>query len=139
MQHDDPIRIYWSARWRHLRAQKLLRDPLCEDCAAMGITRPACVVDHRHAISQGGDPFPPLDELSSKCEQCHNAKTARGPEHGAVKTTKPRKGCDANGMPLDPNHAWNSPGGKVAVKNDAPRLPPPNKKTQLVLWRKRNG
>lgn len=97
---------YNTTRWQRLRKRKLQRDPLCEDCKAIGTLRPANTVDHRHAISDGGAPFPPLDDLSSKCPPCHSAKTARGVEAGAVRTSKPRKGCDADGNPLDAAHPW---------------------------------
>lgn len=121
-QKRDDDRIYSSARWRRLRAQKLARDPLCEDCKDMGITKAAEVVDHRHAITKGGNPFPPLDDLSSKCWPCHSAKTARGAEAGAAKTSKPRKGCNPDGSPLDPAHPWSQgPGGRSEVEDDGDR------------------
>lgn len=117
---DDAI--YSSARWRHLRAQKLARDPLCEDCKAMGTIKAAEVVDHRHAITKGGNPFPPLDDLSSKCWPCHSAKTARGAEAGAAKTSKPRKGCNPDGSPLDPAHPWaDDRGGGRKIDMDGAR------------------
>ena len=97
---------YSTAAWQRLRLAKLAREPLCEDCEAIGKITPASHVDHVHAISDGGHAFPALDELSSKCLPCHSAKTARGAEAGAVRTTKPRKGCDANGNPLDQAHPW---------------------------------
>ena len=81
----------------------------------MGIVKAAEVVDHKRAITDGGDPFPSLDDLSSKCWPCHSAKTARGAEHGAAKTNKPRRGCNADGSPLDPAHPWNTPGGTSPV------------------------
>lgn len=100
---------YTTARWRRLRASALQLNPLCQDCRAMGLTVMADAVDHVHPISQGGDPFPPLEGLRCLCTPCHSAKTARGPEAGAARTTRPRlprKGCDANGNPLDPRHPW---------------------------------
>jgi 5-methylcytosine-specific restriction protein A len=97
---------YTTSRWQKLRAAKLARDPLCEDCLATGMVVAANTVDHRLAISQGGDPFPPLDDLSSKCAPCHSRKTVRSGEAGAVRTDKPMKGCDADGLPLDPAHPW---------------------------------
>lgn len=99
---------YNGARWQRLRKAKLGQEPLCQGCAPVRIM-PAKVVDHIKAISDGGDPFPPLDGLRSYCLSCHSQKTARGSEAGAVKTSRPiqaRKGCDANGMPLDPKHPW---------------------------------
>ena len=82
---------YNTAAWQRLRKAKLSRDPLCEDCQAMGRITPANHVDHCHAISDGGDAFPPLDELSSKCGPCHSAKTARGAEAGAVRLLGDRR------------------------------------------------
>lgn len=67
---------------------------------------PANTVDHIKPISNGGEAFPSHDGLASYCHPCHSAKTARGAEAGAIRSTKPRKGCDVNGMPLDPEHHW---------------------------------
>ena len=93
-------RIYSTARWQRLRRQQLWAHPLCEDCHRVGIVKEANHVDHRIAISAGGDPFTPIGiGLASLCASCHSQKTARGPEAGAVKTTRarqPRKGCDAD-------------------------------------------
>ena len=129
---------YNTAAWQKLRKAKLSRDPLCEDCQAMGRITPAHHVDHCHAISDGGDAFPPLDELSSKCGPCHSAKTARGAEAGAVRSNKPRRGCDADGNPLDSNHAWadkvqNSAAGSAgkSLRADA-KGPPRNYNFELV-------
>lgn len=101
---------YNTANWRKLRLQKLWSQPLCEDCTAEGNTVAATVVDHRHAISQGGAPFPTLDGLASLCASHHSRKTAAGPEAGAVRSNGRRKGCAPDGSPLDPAHPWN--GGK---------------------------
>lgn len=97
---------YNTARWQRLRAAKLASSPLCEDCLAIDLVVAADTVDHRHAISAGGEAFPPLDELSSKCTPCHSRKTARGEEAGQAKTDKPMKGCKPDGSPLDPAHPW---------------------------------
>jgi len=66
---------YSTQRWQRLRRQKLREYPLCEACLQVGRIEPATVVDHRIAINAGGDPYPPLAELTSLCERCHNAKT----------------------------------------------------------------
>jgi 5-methylcytosine-specific restriction protein A len=101
---------YNTARWQRLRRLKLSSSPICEDCERIGIVVPAQAVDHRDPISAGGEPFPELDKLASLCNSCHSAKTARGVEAGAVRTSKPRvrKGCDADGNPLDPTHPWST-------------------------------
>lgn len=99
---------YNTARWQRLRAAHLHLSPLCIGCDAMGMVRVANTVDHLVPISAGGPAFPSHDGLASYCAACHSAKTARGTEAGAVKTQRPRKGCDANGNPLDPAHPWNA-------------------------------
>jgi len=101
---------YNTKHWQVLRARHLYMHPLCEGCeaAGRGPVR-ANTVDHRKPISEGGPPFPPHTGLASYCPSCHSAKTARGTEAGAVRTTRalqPRKGCDATGRPLDPAHPW---------------------------------
>ena len=100
---------YSTQRWKRLRLAKLTEQPLCQDCEAVGLFVFASVVDHVQPINLGGDPFPLLADLASLCPPCHSAKTARGPEAGAVRTTRarqPRKGCDARGNPIDPRHPW---------------------------------
>ncbi len=101
-------RIYNTARWQRLRLAHLHLSPLCIGCSAMGITRAANTVDHVTPISAGGPAFPGHDGLASYCAACHSAKTARGTEAGAIKTQRPRKGCDVNGNPLDPRHPWHA-------------------------------
>jgi 5-methylcytosine-specific restriction protein A len=102
---------YNTARWKRLRNLHLSLHPLCLDCREIGIVTLASVVDHVHAISNGGAAFPAHEGLRSLCPSCHSQKTARGPEAGAVRTTrarKPRKGCNADGAPIDPRHPWNA-------------------------------
>jgi 5-methylcytosine-specific restriction protein A len=96
---------YNTQEWKDLRKAKLRRNPSCEYCPP-DIRRRATCVDHRKPIAFGGAPFPPLHELASSCWPCHGAKTARGPEAGAVRTSAPLKGCDAGGLPIDPGHPW---------------------------------
>ena len=125
---------YNSSRWKRLRQAKLRDQPLCEACP--GITL-ASHVDHVHAISDGGLPFPGLGGLRSLCHSCHSQKTARGPEAGAVKTSRPiqpRKGCDAQGNPIDPRHPW---AGK-SLKADDWKTAAPHK-IELVSKGNRNG
>lgn len=99
---------YSTARWQRLRLAQLHAHPLCEGCKPHRI-KAASHVDHRLAISEGGEAFPSIGTgLASYCVGCHSAKTARGAEAGAVKSDRPRKGCDANGLPLDPSHPWSA-------------------------------
>src|SRR3546814_16245064 len=98
---------YSTARWKRLRAAHLALAPACRGCKRMGRLTLANTVDHVVAISEGGHAFPGHDGLASYCPACHSAKTARGSEAGAVRSSKPRRGCDADGNPLDPDHPWN--------------------------------
>lgn len=128
---------YSTQRWKRLRLAHLSLYPWCEGCEAMGIRTLANTVDHRIPIrgqgeGGGGDPFPSHDQLSSFCSSCHNAKTARGIEAGAVHSAKPRRGCDADGNPLDPTHPW-----RKSLAADSGR-PPFDRKTQLVYKRSRS-
>lgn len=98
---------YGTGAWKRLRLAHLALEPLCRGCAEMNRLTPANTVDHVQAINDGGPPFPGHDGLASYCAPCHSAKTARGTEAGAIRSTKPRRGCDANGNPFDPAHPWN--------------------------------
>lgn len=100
---------YNTQRWKRVRLMHLQRSPFCLDCYSAGLFVLANTVDHVVPISAGGPAFPGPDGLRSLCTSCHSQKTARGVEAGAVRTTRdrqPRKGCDANGNPLDQRHPW---------------------------------
>lgn len=111
--------IYGTARWQRLRLAHLSLFPRCEACEASGKYQLAVAVDHRKPISDGGDPFPGHDGLASLCTACHSAKTARGVEAGAARTRKPRKGCNADGTPLDRRHPWHD-GKKKSLRAARP-------------------
>lgn len=90
--------IYNSANWQRLRKRKLATTPICEVCEKAGVLTPATVVDHITAMTKGGHAFPQLSELMSMCVACHNSKTN-------VERSL-RRGCDINGLPLDPRHEF---------------------------------
>jgi len=133
---------YNTQAWQRLRRLKLASSPLCEGCEAMGLITPANTVDHRLPVREGGDPFPPIEELAAYCPPCHSAKTARGSEAGAVRTRKPRKGCNADGTPLDPHHPWHangSAGGKRRKKSLRAGASGPAVETKIELVSLRGG
>jgi 5-methylcytosine-specific restriction protein A len=103
---------YNTTQWQRLRKYQLSEHPLCEACLRKGLVRSGNHVDHRVPISAGGAAFPQVGTgLATLCASCHSQKTARGPEAGGAKTTRPlqsRRGCDINGWPLDPTHPWNT-------------------------------
>lgn len=106
---------YSTQRWKRLRLAHLDLEPMCRGCDTMGRLTRADTVDHVMPINSGGPAFPGHDGLASYCGPCHSAKTARGIEAGAVRTTKPRKGCNPDGTPLDPKHPWSSVGRHVYI------------------------
>lgn len=97
---------YNTGAWKRLRLAHLSLSPMCVGCEAMGLLTPANTVDHVVPISEGGPAFPGHGALNSYCASCHGAKTARGSEAGAVRSRKPRRGCNPDGTPLDPAHPW---------------------------------
>ena len=122
---------YNTQAWQRLRRLKLSTAPLCEGCADMEIVAPANTVDHRVPVREGGNPFPPIDGLASYCTSCHSAKTARGVEAGSIRTSKPRKGCNLDGTPLDRRHPWHST--KIGNKSLRPERLRPTPPTNIEL------
>lgn len=118
---------YNTAAWARLRTAHLALEPLCRACQAEGRLTTANTVDHVVAISEGGAPFPGHDGLASYCAPCHSAKTARGAEAGAIRSSKPRRGCNPDGSPLDPAHPWHRKSLRADAKGPAAPL-----KTQLI-------
>lgn len=68
--------FYQSTAWRKLRAVKLAREPMCEECARQGRVTPAQMVDHIIPINKGGAPLD-VDNLQSLCNACHARKSAK--------------------------------------------------------------
>lgn len=106
-------KIYNTKRWKELRKLKLAQNPLCQDCLTLGVIEAANHVDHVQAIADGGAPFE-LENLRALCIRCHSRKTVyrdggfgRQKKEYAIRA----KGCDTAGIPIDPNHHWNSGGG----------------------------
>lgn len=122
---------YNTVTWTRLRAAHLAIEPTCRGCRAEGRVTAANTVDHVVPVNKGGLPFPGHDGLASYCGPCHSAKTVRGAEAGAIRTTKPRRGCNADGTPLDPSHPWH--GRSLGAGASGPSL---GRKTQLDRWEK---
>ncbi|MCS2609375.1 HNH endonuclease [Halomonas dongshanensis] len=91
-----------SGAWRRLRAQVLADEPLCRQCAALGIVTPATDVDH--IVNQSGDYTDDnrREALQPLCHECHSRKTmAETQGRGGALV-----GCDTSGIPLDPASPW---------------------------------
>jgi 5-methylcytosine-specific restriction endonuclease McrA len=94
----------YDARWRKARINFLAEHPLCVLCKQAGRLTPSTVVDH--VIPHKGDLslFWDTRNWQAICATCHEA-VKKAAERGG----NPMRGCDVNGMPLDPNHPWNLP------------------------------
>jgi len=95
---------YSTARWQRLRLAKLSEAPLCETCARRSRHVIAEHVDHVVAMNRGGHAFPAMDGLRSLCPPCHSIKTNALDRAGGKGVAI--KGCDVNGLPLDPDHPF---------------------------------
>lgn len=83
-----------------MRLAQLQREPLCCMCKQRDQVKAATVADH--VIPHKGDERLFFDEnnLQSLCDDDHTITKARQEHRGHL------QGCDASGLPLDPNHAW---------------------------------
>jgi len=93
---NDPF--YKTAAWRTARAQRLALDR--HICTVQGCGHRALVVDHIKPRSLA------MRDLRSLCRYHDNQvkEGADGQRRNGGRFTVP--GCDANGLPLDPNHPW---------------------------------
>lgn len=103
---SDPF--YRSQPWRRLRAITLRDFPACQ---VPGCPQPSSHVDHVQTRRQS--PHRELDpsNVQALCVSHHSSKTAQadggfGNRRGVAVLRV--KGCDANGVPLDPSHRWRS-------------------------------
>lgn len=103
--------LYNTKRWRQLRARQLATEPLCRLCKQTGRVTAANIADHmqrhrgdEHAFFNG--------PLQSLCKACHDGAKQRQ-EHG-----RGLVGCDADGMPLDPEHHWQDQRGGGIEKSE---------------------
>jgi len=88
---------------QRIRRRWFALHPLCVLCKAEGRVRLATELDHIIAIVNGG-----ADDDSNRQGLCF--------DHHATKTRRdlgwrPAGGCDANGLPTDPDHPWNQGAG----------------------------
>jgi 5-methylcytosine-specific restriction endonuclease McrA len=75
--YSDPkyAKLYNSTRWRSLRKQHIISNPLCVVCKKNNKVKEAAVVDHIIEIADGGKMFDPSN-LQSLCDPHHRSKTS---------------------------------------------------------------
>ena len=83
-QRESAYRRGYGARWRKLRAQILMDEPLCRECRKAGRIVPATDVDHIVARADGGTDD--RSNLQPLCHACHSRKTVR--ENGGRAVTR---------------------------------------------------
>ena len=92
--------FYGTANWQKIQKAQLAREPMCQGCMVAAAT----CVDHIVPITKGGAKRE-RSNLQSLCRDCHQDKT--NTEKAGRRWIPPKhKGCDVNGVPNDPNHAW---------------------------------
>src|SRR5690349_16605910 len=95
---NDPY--YRTPEWRTLRAAALERDR--HTCTVAGCRARATHVDHIVSRRDGGPDV--LSNLRSLCKP-HDQQVMQGPSGKRRSGGRLHvKGCDADGMPLDPTH-----------------------------------
>lgn len=100
--------MYWTSRWRAIRAAQLKAEPWCRFCTQAGERVRATVCDHvdRH----NGDPVKFWSgPFQSLCEPHHNASKQRAERRGYSGAV------DESGWPIDERHPANS--GRVIVRS----------------------
>ena len=98
------VRLYDLRRWRRESRAFLRAHPLCTMCEAAGRVTLASVVDH--VKPHRGDEALFFDEQNwaPMCKSCHDGAKQEIENTGRI------RGCDLDGVPLDPAHPWNTEG-----------------------------
>lgn len=68
---------YYTNRWKKLRLTQMTKNPLCENCLAMGMTRPGAIADHIKEARDHPELFFSLSNLQTLCHGCHSHKTTK--------------------------------------------------------------
>jgi 5-methylcytosine-specific restriction enzyme A len=108
-----------TTKWQHLydlpewrKASREFRNTpegaLCSYCKAAGRITASELVDH--IVPHNGDLtlFWDRNNWAASCWSCHSSKGHDDRYRARHGKERPKKGCDKDGFPLDPNHHWNS-------------------------------
>ncbi|MBO5256877.1 MAG: HNH endonuclease [Clostridia bacterium] len=67
--------LYFTERWREMRAAQLIREPYCRECGLHGVRTKATDVDHIVPHRGNRTRFYDASNLQSLCHACHSRKT----------------------------------------------------------------
>lgn len=67
--------LYYTKRWRTMRAEQLIAEPFCRECGRHGVRQRATDVDHIKAHRGDLKLFYDKSNLQSLCHECHSRKT----------------------------------------------------------------
>jgi len=76
------VQLYATKAWKALRRSFITANPLCADCAELGLVVAAEEVDHIEPHRGDRSKFYDRMNLQSLCKPCHSRKTAREVLHG---------------------------------------------------------
>jgi 5-methylcytosine-specific restriction protein A len=77
-QRGSSTALGYDRAWQRFRAWMLHVRPLCQDCAATGLTVAASEVHHVAKIRDRPDLRLDPTNVMCLCEACHSTRTARG-------------------------------------------------------------
>lgn len=73
-RRDEPI-LYNLRKWRRMRLEHIVRNPLCVKCAEAGKIQPGEEVDHIQPHHNDHELMFDPDNLQTLCKACHSEKT----------------------------------------------------------------
>lgn len=131
-------RLLGTHRWKKARAAFLLQYPLCSPCETAGRATLATLV--HHTVPHLNDPsvFWRKEWWEGRCVTCH--ADAQRVEQSRGRTTETYRGCDEQGLPLDPSHHWQ--GGEHVPRfsrSYVPDGPPIGDRLTIVCGPPRSG
>lgn len=95
-------RFYSGKQWHRVRTKALMRDQYhCRFCGKDASGKGNAHVDHIVRRKEAPHLAYELSNLQTLCIRCHNQVKQRD-------EINPSRGSNAQGLPNDPNHPWNS-------------------------------
>lgn len=94
--------LYQLTTWKKLRRAHLRRNPFCVKCMECGLLVPGNTVDHKKPHKGNMELFVDAGNLQTLCHTHHSKDKQIEERYGHA------PGAGEDGLPIDPNHPWNS-------------------------------